>query len=124
MLVRCHSKKSKKELPKDFKSFVQERLSKLDKLPFKITKVDVVVYKEGGFYNVELILKGAKEVRAQSATGGYEESVDRCVEKCLRQIKKLKCLHRAEPRRQRRKNRRANQLHYAPVPALVRDEAA
>ena len=124
MLVRCHSKKSKKKLPIGFESFVQERLSKLDKLPFKITKVDVVVYKEGGFHNVELILKGAKEVRAQSATGGFEESVDKCIEKCLRQIKKLKCMHRAEPRRERRKNRRANQLHYAPVPAAVKDKVA
>lgn len=123
MLVRCHSKKTKKDCPKNFEGFVKERLTKLDKLPFKITKADVVIYKEGGFHNVELILKGPKEVRAQSATSAYEESLDRCIEKCLRQIKKLRSTHRIEPRRERRKNRRSHQLNYAPVPASAKKVA-
>jgi ribosomal subunit interface protein len=123
MLVRCHSKKSKNDCPKNFEAFVKERLQKLDKLPFKITKADVVIYKEGGFHNVELILKGAKVVRAQAATGAFEESLDKCVEKSLRQIKKLRSTHRAEPRRERRKNRRSHQRNYAPVPAPDRKVA-
>lgn len=124
MLIRCHSKKTKKECPKNFEAFVKERLSKLDKLPFNISKADVVIYKEGGFHAVELILKGPKEVRAQAATGGYEESLDKCVEKCMKQIKKLRSTHRAEPRRERRKNRREHQLHYASLMSNSFEEAA
>jgi len=124
MLVRCHTKHSKGETSKRFESFSKERLQKLEKLPFSLSKADVVVYKEGGFHHVELILKGAKEVRAQSATSSYEESLDKCIEKCLRQIKKFRSTHRAEPRRERRKNRRSHQLHYAPVPELLKKKVA
>lgn len=110
MQVRCHLKKAQEDCPKGFEAFAKERAKKLQKLPFKITKVDVTLSKVGGFFQVDLVLKGAKIVRSEASTSSFEESLDRCLEKCIRQIKKLKSTHRIEQRRERRKKRRDHQL--------------
>ena len=105
MQIRYHFKDQKQE-PIFFKSYADDKLEKLEKLPFKLSKVDVVTYKEGSFYTVELIVKGFKEVRAQATTYTLEDSIDRCIEKCLRQMTKVKLVHSKEQIRQKRKNRR------------------
>ena len=106
MQLRLHTKKVEVFNHKSFTKFSQMKLSKLDKFNFKITKVDLVFKNINGFCSIELILKGAKTVRAESRTLSFEESLDRSIEKCIKQIKRLKSTHRFELRRERRKNRR------------------
>jgi|GEM_PF-4073533 len=106
MHLRLHTKKLQVFNHKSFTKYSQMKLSKLDKFSFKITKVDLVLKNKNGFYSIELILKGAKTVRAESSTSSFEESLDRSIEKCIKQIKRLKSTHRLESRRERRKTRR------------------
>ena len=106
MQLRLHAKKLQIFNHKGFTKYSQSKLSKFDKFNFKITKVDLVLKSKNGFYSIGLILKGAKTVRAESSTLSFEESLDRSIEKCIKQIKRLKSTHRLESRRERRKGRR------------------
>jgi len=104
MLVRHHNKKGT-TASDHFKDYAEAKLTRLERMAFGVTKVDISTSKEGNFYSVDICILGSKEVRASAATDDLMDSLDRALDKVIRQVTKLKLTgHHAI--RERRKSAR------------------
>jgi len=105
MLVRHHNKKGTAS-SEYFKEHAEAKLERLERMAFGVTKVDISTSKEGNFYSVDICILGSKEVRGSASTDDLMDSLDRALDKVIRQVSRLK-LTGHHKIRERRKNKRS-----------------
>jgi ribosomal subunit interface protein len=104
MLVRHHNKKGTS--PSEFfEDYAENKLERLERLAFNVSKVDIVTLKEGNFYSVEICILGKKEVRASATTDDLMDALDRSLDKVIKQVTRLKLASHGSIR-ERRKSKR------------------
>jgi len=104
MLVRHHNKKGTTS-SEYFEEYAETKLDRIERMAFGVSKVDISTSKEGNFYSVDICILGEKEVRASASTNDLMDSLDRAIDKVIRQVTKLK-LSGHHAIRERRKSKR------------------
>jgi|GEM_PF-2702047 len=110
MLVRHHNKKG--TVSSDyFEEYAEAKLARLERMSFGVSKVDISTSKEGNFYSVDICILGTKEVRSSASTNDLMDSLDRAIDKVVRQVAKLKLSgHHAIRERRKSKRNLKNQI--------------
>lgn len=110
MLVRHHNNKGT-AASDYFEDYAETKLARIERISFGVSKVDISTSKEGNFYSVDICILGAKEVRASATTNDLMDSLDRALDKVIRQVTKLKLTgHHAIRERRKSKRERKDQI--------------